>query len=154
MRRPILFVPCSGAKASGRLPAIEKYTGASVWGLLRKDPERFALLRDKAQIVIVSAQYGLLYPHEYIDDYDTTMTPQRVAALTNDHQREKLHRLLKTVSDQAVYVGLPKAYRSLVEVLDVGSLSLCDTHYFAPGSGIGSQRKQLNLWVDAIVPNS
>lgn len=149
--KPILFLPCSGPKAAGRLPAINKYTGKSVWGLLRKCPHRFTRLCKSANIVIVSAKYGLLYPHEYIDDYDATMTPQRLAVLTNDHQQEKLQGILKIASDQAIYVGLPKAYRSLIEGLGGDVLSGCNTRYFAPGSGIGSQRKQLNQWVDAIL---
>lgn len=149
--KPILFLPCSGPKATGRLPAINKYTGKSVWGLLRKCPHRFTRLCKSANIVIVSAKYGLLYPHEYIDDYEATMTPQRLAVLTNNHQREKLQGILKIANGQSVYVGLPKAYRLLIEGLDIGNLSLCNTHYFAPGSGIGSQRRQLNQWVDAIL---
>ena len=150
MNQPILFLPCSGAKAPGLLPAIEKYTGSSVWGLLRKNQERFELLQNKAQLIIVSAQYGLLFPDEVVDDYDTTMTPQRLSELTNDYQRQKLGAILNNVEDESIYVALPKAYRLLIEKLNVCDWSLLNTHFYAPGYGIGNQRKQIKEWVEAI----
>ena len=149
--KPVLFLPCSGAKASGTLPAIEKYTGSSVWGLLKKCPERFATLQIKVQIVIVSAQYGVLYPHEPVDDYDVTMTHQQAAKITNIHQREKLSRILKDAGSGTIYLALPMAYRNFVEDL-VPSLNQNDNvRRFAPGSGIGRQRQQINHWMNKLI---
>ena len=149
--KPVLFLPCSGSKASGILPAIEKYTGSSVWGLLRKCPARFATLQTKVQIVIVSAQYGVLYPHEPINDYDATMTHQQAAKLTNIHQRQKLSHILSKAGSSSIYLALPHAYRKFVEDLAPSLIQNDNVHRFPPGSGIGRQRQQINNWMNELI---
>lgn len=63
----VVLVGCGSAKHEGKLPAGAKYSS-----------NYFGLKRDYAQVIgdywaITSAKYGLVEPHEWVDDYDESV---------------------------------------------------------------------------------
>ena len=149
MKKPALILPCSGPKLPGKLPAIEKYTGSAVWGLLRSSPDDFRLLTERCTIIVISAKYGVLSASDIVDDYDAVLNNERFASLQGQSaQSLKLNRLLASAKE--VYIGLPKQHRAL---LMTWLPFACSGPYttFPLGSGIGKQRSILKQWCQRIL---
>lgn len=151
-RKPVLILPCSASKVAGPQQAILKYTGSSVWKMLRSRPDWPRIQRD-CEIVVVSAEYGVLFSDDVVLDYDRKLDAARVAVLSTSPQQSA--RAASAVTDRpAIYVALPRLYRELFERLAGSSLHGQMVFRFSPGAGIGKQRQQLSQWATDIAQSS
>ena len=149
---PILILPCSGPKLTGPQLAIDKYTGTSVWGLLRSSAD-WERLKYAASIYIVSAEHGLLRWCDTVDDYDTAMTPQRADYLRARPGASRHFRMhcMPLPTRTPIYVALPKSYREVVLHWAGGFKGHPNVHCYPAGAGIGVQRQYLKRWMQEIV---
>jgi hypothetical protein len=104
----LLILACSARKNPETLllPAIERYT-APPFVLVR----RYLKTNHKADvdILILSAEYGLIAADHTIANYDRKMTPERVIELQSPVD-EKLNTVLAEKSYQEVCLGMSKLY--------------------------------------------
>ena len=146
--KPLLVLPCSGPKRPGQLPAIEKYTGKGIWGLLRARQD-WAAIQERINILIVSAQYGLLLPNDIVDDYEQPMTASRQASLSASAKHTRTTRqTLERLNPKEIYIALPKAYRAVFETWIEPLNASVTIHTYSKGAGIGSQRGELTRWLN------
>ena len=78
MRRRLLILACSGAKARtpGAIPAVDRYRPGAYYQMLH------ALPRDAWPVVVIlSAKHGFLSADQPIENYDRRMDAQRAAEL-------------------------------------------------------------------------
>jgi Family of unknown function (DUF6884) len=108
--RRLLILGCSQRKCPNPepLPALERYDGPA-FRVLRK------FLRDspgEAQLVdilVLSAEFGLLSAHQAIPNYDRRMTPQRASELRTQ-VLDDLKHILATGNAQRLFISAPKDY--------------------------------------------
>src|SRR5436305_439444 len=116
----LLVVACSQRKcrATGRIPAIERYDGP-VFRVLRKHLREAP--GDAPTLLILSAKYGLIEGSREISDYDCCLTP----ALAQHLRRPVLDRVRQALWSQrwdCVGVCVGNRYLALLDGL----------HEFAP----------------------
>lgn len=138
MKKNLLIIPCSASKRQDPfpLPAIQRYTGPPYLVLHKaKKEERWP---GQLEVMILSAQYGLIEADEPIDYYDLKMTPDRAVEL-RPSVKAKLEAKLAG-GDYQVWVTLGQIYLSALPALPPG------TRY----SGrlfIGQRCAQLKQWL-------
>ena len=132
------IIACGGEKADRPAPARELYRGQAFRHALRAaELEAEATRRElgvEADVLILSALYGLVSPSDVLRPYDVRMGSESsipTAALAAT-------AILQGVQeDDEIYAMLPKAYRAqLAEAMElVGTRAVQDVYEAAPGVG-------------------
>ena len=141
----LLILACSATKRHdpGLLPAIERYDGPSYRTLRRYlagDPAR----RDALDLLVLSAEFGLIRGERLIPTYDHRMDTQRAISL-RPSVASTLHSQLAERVYEATFVSLGADYLPALRLPEelrpkLGALT------FASG-GIGARLGQLRHWL-------
>ena len=107
--RYLLILACSQRKRpdAGLLPALERYDGVN-FRVIHK-AEREGYLPENLDILILSAQYGVIEADTLIENYDLKMTKQRAKELQTEVSKSLDNFLTKTAYDE-ICVNLGKTY--------------------------------------------
>jgi len=113
----LLVQSCSNRKreASSQLPAMERYDGY-FFRIVKKAIDEGAL-RDDIDIVILSAEFGLLNLDDQIPMYDRQMTSKRAGELRDDAVSSLVSRVQRGDYDTLV-VNMAKQYEKAIEGID------------------------------------
>lgn len=138
----LLVLGCSERKKAepAALPALERYDGV-LFRVFRKWHAQAT--SSDPHIVIISAKHGLLGGSDLILNYNQRVTKARVEQLrceVNAGLREQLNR----TPYQSVFLGLGKAYRSIVDTKLLDQMGLPTEWASGP---IGAQAAQLKDWL-------
>lgn len=130
-------VPCGGTKVAHEAPAAALYTGSLFHHTLKAAvAEAEATKRDlggDAQVLILSALYGLVELGTQLTPYDTKMTD--AYSVPAEVVRAQAEALGITYGDE-VYALCPAAYRTrLAEALAPLGVTVADVYEAAPGVG-------------------
>ncbi len=141
--RLLLLLACSGRKRhdTGTLPALERYEGVNYHVLRKAQRERH--IPPRLDVLILSAEYGILDAQDQIPSYDRLMTPARARELQPDVARALAVRLAKTRYDE-LFIIVGKTYRIALET----AVSLHEhPHVTYAHGGIGEQMAELKHWL-------
>jgi hypothetical protein len=141
--RLLLILACSARKRHdvGMLPALARYDGVN-YRVLRK-AQRETTVPDTLDVLILSAEYGILDAQDQIPDYDRLMTPTHARELQPQVAHSLATRLATRRYDEAFVLG-GKTYRIALETAT--SLHNIPRVAYAQG-GIGEQMAQLKHWL-------
>lgn len=143
--KPVLVLPCSANKAKvTAAPACELYTGAYM-SIMNK--WSWAKITGAFNVFFLSAKYGLVKHDEVLDNYEQKLDLSRLNEFSCDNSlKHRAKELLRATSRQAeAFIMLPKMYAKGLDLLCGDELKLrAHKETFKPGSGIGSQRGQIN----------
>ncbi|MEZ8029258.1 DUF6884 domain-containing protein [Enterovibrio norvegicus] len=144
-QKPILILPCSASKAKvSAAPAYKLYTGA-LMAIMNK--WSWVEITTAFNVFFLSAKYGLVKHNEELNNYDQKLDESCLRDFENDEAlKRSANELLSTTSRHAnTYIMLPKMYAKGLEALCCEELKYrVHKRTFNPGSGIGSQRGQIN----------
>ncbi len=141
----LLLLSCSNSKRpypAEPIPAIERYTG--VFFKVLKKWQREHPTSSSLDVLIISAQFGLLAPETPIPYYDQRMTPARSAALASAIQ-SALQKQLINQQYHRILVNLGRDYLRALEGFD-GLIGAVWT-----SGPIGIRARQLKSWLNEIV---
>ncbi|MDG1752827.1 MAG: hypothetical protein P8I03_14400 [Thalassotalea sp.] len=140
-QKPVLILPCSKAKASIAMEAINLYQGRGYLGIIRTFDQTELL--DAFDVYFLSAKYGLVGAKEIISPYEQVLTNERINVLLNDNSiKSKFANFcVKTHSSIPVYLVAPKKYKKLFS--DLVDNQLLTRQLITSEGGIGYQRSQL-----------
>ena len=135
----LLVQSCSNRKReiSTRLPAMERYDGY-FFRIIKKAIDEGAL-RDDIDIVILSAEFGLLDVDDSIPVYDRQMTSKRAGELREDVISSLVSRV-RTGEYDTLVVNMAKEYEKAIEGID--SQLEIDINRIR-GGGIGAKGRKL-----------
>ncbi|MCS7272596.1 MAG: hypothetical protein NZ550_00415 [Fimbriimonadales bacterium] len=147
----LLVLACSARKRKDAelLPAIERYDGIFYRVLRRWWQHAPASERRILDILILSAEFGLIEAQTLIPYYDRKMTPKRADELA-PKLIATLQKRAQTVDYQEVLLAMGSVYlRALtpVEQWLPHSILLKRT-----SGGIGTQAAQLRAWLHRVLP--
>jgi hypothetical protein len=139
----LLLLSCSSSKLrhpAQLIPAIERYTGIffKVLNKWRREHPK----SNGPDVLIISAQFGLLAPHDRIPHYDQRMTPARALILAPQVQ-SSLQKQLINGQYKSILVNLGRDYLRALEGFDGFRAA-----EWASGP-IGVRAKQLKAWLNA-----
>lgn len=135
----LLIQSCSNRKreASSRIPALERYDGY-FFRIIKKAMSEGAL-RDDIDIVILSAEFGLIDLDDPIPMYDRQMTSKRAEELRDDVLSSLASRV-RTDGYETVVVNMANEYEKAIEGID-SQLDI-DVSRIS-GRGIGAKGRKL-----------
>ena len=112
----LLIQGCSNKKQDtvAKLPAIDIYDGY-FYRIIEK-ATRTGVLRDSVDILILSAEHGILEPETPIYSYDRRMTEQRAKEL-NEQVLQQLQHKLTCNTYERVWVNLGSDYQPAINGL-------------------------------------
>lgn len=141
MGRYLLILACSDEKKKdpGLLPAIERYDGY-FFKIIKKMMRR-GEFPSSVDILILSAEYGLIEPNTPIKYYDRRMNKQRAMEL-RPKVMEKLREIVKGYDE--VFVCLGKDYLECIKGIE----NFANVKY-ANGK-IGEKGRELKEWLKSI----
>jgi cytoplasmic iron level regulating protein YaaA (DUF328/UPF0246 family) len=141
--RRLLILSCSRRKRpdADLMPALERYDGGG-FRVLRK-LQRTNKLPTSLDVMILSAQYGLISAATSIAWYDQKMTPQRASELRQDVSQRLRDRLAETPYTE-IFMLLGETYR---EALDIAIFTDVKSRIIFSQGGIGQQLRQLKNWL-------
>ena len=141
--RRLLILGCSMTKnhQSGKIPAIERYTGV-YYQTLHAQPG------PRPEIVILSAEFGFIGPSTQIPDYDRRMDQVRAAELLPGASL-RLGAILRQEEYDEVLIAAGKEYRDVIMPALKGCMGAKFHKVGYAKGGIGTQRKQLKEWLAA-----
>jgi hypothetical protein len=144
-RRRLLVVSCSERKRDdpNPLPALDRYDGVNFRVI--KKAMREGRWPQGLDLLILSAEHGLIDPGQLIGPYDRRMTPQRVADLASKVGEVLRRRFRRTAYDE-IFVNAGKDYLpalTFLEELDNARLVV----RYAEG-GIGQKMAAMKRWID------
>jgi cytoplasmic iron level regulating protein YaaA (DUF328/UPF0246 family) len=102
-------------------------------------------------VLILSAKYGLIKPHELIDNYDLQMTRERAVMLQPTVSAE-LDKHLGQTEYRELFVNLGKNY--LLAIADSKELSNAARRLYVAAGGIGKKASQMRTWLRACASKS
>lgn len=143
MKCHLLIISCSNRKRydPGVLPAIERYDGPcyrSIRKLLRNQQLTIA-----ADIVILSAKHGLLYPSTLIENYDQEMSRETLQNLMPVVTRD-LRQMLEDNHYDTIFINLGGRYLPLISSV----LKDIEPKKVSIAAGpIGKRQQQMNNWL-------
>ncbi len=142
--RYLLIISCSKRKkrASGLLPAMERYDGISY--LILKKAKRKGYLPKNLDLLIISAKYGLIEADSLIEDYDLLMTEKRAKQLKN-LVAPMLAEKVKLIKYNEIFLNIGKTYKMALEGWD-SDIRRDSSIIFASGS-IGKKSSQMLRWL-------
>ncbi len=143
-RRPLLLIACSRRKAAGvrRGPAWDVYDGA-LYRVLKKLFREHPSTASVAEILIVSAKYGVVWADEPITTYDVRLTPA-LARRRGDFWAERLRQAVARQRFSAIHVNLGRDYLKVLP--DLVSMFRGAPLEWTSG-GIGSRCAQTRRWL-------
>jgi len=141
-RRRLLVMGCSDKKNSvnGFVPAINLYNGPNY--LTLKKLKRLNKFPWDVQIVIISAKYGMIFPDQWIENYDQKMTITRADELKKGLKR-KLEKYLVEKEFDECFINLGKKYMRSIEAVQFPS----DIRKFEAKGKIGEKRSEMLKWL-------
>ena len=142
----LLIIGCSQRKVKTPEPlaAIDRYDGP-VYRTLRK-MRRDGYTYPNLDCCIISAEYGIVIPHQMIPDYDRRMPPERADVLTEGIQAWLRHCLFtKGKGYSEVFLNLGKTYMRTLDGFHWGLIPTLE----ATG-GIGQKTQQMKAWLERI----
>lgn len=147
MKNYLLLISCSQRKADTTKPiyAMYRYDGPT-YRTLRK-LRREGRFLDTVDVLIISAEYGLIGLRESLRNYDRKMTRERASEL-RPHIQERLKKIIEVQQYSQVFINLGKTYMRTLEGFDWGLLSTLE----ATG-GIGTKTAQMKAWLERIADN-
>ena len=112
----LLIQGCSDTKRDpeAKLPAIDLYDGY-FYRIIDK-AARTGTLRDAVDILILSAEHGILDPDTPIQAYDRRMTEQRAREL-NENVVTQLQQILSRSTYERIWVNLGTDYQPAIDGL-------------------------------------
>lgn len=138
-RTTYYVVPCSGEKVDQAAPAADLYQGQTFRYVT---PRVQALADDEgAQVLILSAKYGLVRPEQIIEPYDQCMgapgsiTRDQLAAQVCDLDGDAHGAIFYAFLPRAYYVALDRAVQHACDVHDDDFATVQDVYEAAPGVG-------------------
>ncbi len=146
MSHGLVMMACSGSKLSREAPAIDLYQGVMFQTLrTHRCPE------DDLDVVIVSAEHGLLADNDVVEPYDRQMDDARAAELIAAGFPEDFY--FEGEPYDAVMLAGGEAYRkvmrSYVEAMKEFGAIAPDAIIEETTGGIGDQRAQLGSFLAA-----
>jgi hypothetical protein len=141
--RLLMILACSARKRhdQGTLPALARYDGVN-YRVLRK-AQREKRVPDTLDVLILSAEYGILDAQDQIPNYDRLMTPTRAREL-QPHVARALAARLAAARYEEVFIVVGKTYRIALETAE--GVHDADRVIYACG-GIGEQMSELKQWL-------
>lgn len=148
--RRLLVLSCSATKLKDEQPiaAMHRYDGPAFrvvrkWQACQEQSAQIAA----TDILILSAEFGLIGPNERIPDYDRRMTRERARELAPAVQQALQHQIHNRPYSE-VFFNLGQTYQ-----LTLGSVAaaLPINTTFAR-SGIGKRLRQLKTWLYCAAP--
>lgn len=149
--RRLLVLSCSATKLKDQHPiaAMHRYDGPAFrvvrkWQACQEQSAQIAA----TDILILSAEFGLIGPNERIPDYNRRMTRERARELAPAVQQALQHQIHNRPYSE-VFFNLGQTYQ-----LTLGSVAaaLPITTTFAR-SGIGKRLQQLKTWLYRAAPD-
>jgi len=139
--KQLLVLACSARKHGNLevMPAIERYDGVA-FRMLKKTPYD----TDNVDIMILSAKYGLLYPSQYIPDYNLKMRSDIVPKL-KPQVHQVMAEALQRMRYDIVVLSMSQLYTTVFDQFVWPSTT---TVYFVPG-GIGVKLGFTKRWLVA-----
>ena len=147
-RKYLLIIPCSKRKVltlGCKIPAIDLYDGP-FYRILRKFFRQHNVFQ-YIDILILSAKYGFIRPHDLISTYDEGMTPRKAKEISSGIYNF-LKALLNKEQYQEIFINLGKTYALAL----INSEELFNQHnvFFVKGQ-IGERMHQLKNWLQKVV---
>lgn len=141
--RLLLILACSGRKRhdTDTLPALERYEGVN-YHVLRK-AQREGRVPQALDVLILSAEYGILDAADQIPHYDRLMTPARARELQSEVAHALALRLAQTEYEE-IFISVGKTYRI---ALETATRLLTHPHVTYAHGGIGEQMAELKHWL-------
>lgn len=154
--KPLLIIGCSDAKLDVEAEAFDLYQGG-IFKMLRANLENPL---DHFDILIVSAEHGLISARDMIAPYNTRMCsrtkPNEIAAFATLHGTKAL-KTIRSYADKEtdVFVALSNDYLAAFEAILEGKkesvLSGFKSHYISEGHrGIGDLRGRLKRVINTV----
>jgi len=137
----LLLLACSARKRdepSTPIPAIERYDGV-FFRVLRKWLR--GTIKPNLDVLIVSAQFGLIDCTTPIPDYDRRMTPGRALELASNVKAD-FRSFTAQRRYRRIFVNLGEDYRPAV-----GGVKDLDNAVWAEGA-IGKRARQMKRWLE------
>jgi cytoplasmic iron level regulating protein YaaA (DUF328/UPF0246 family) len=136
----LLIISCSARKfqTAGPTPALDVYDGGT-YRVIRK-LQRSGHLDPAVEIIIISALYGCLRPHDRIVTYDLMLKGDFDPQLRRKVEKRVKDELKKNWSE--VYVDLGAKYRALIS----GALDETTNNILFANGRIGQRLRLLKLW--------
>ena len=146
MGRQLLILACSKEKKKvpGKIPAIERYEG--FFFKIAKKMMREGKFPSSVDILIISAKYGLLKPHELIENYDLKMDKRRAMELKGEILRELKEEIEKNNYDE-IFVCVGKEY-----IMSIKGIERFARVVYAEGR-IGEKGRELRRWLEKKRPS-
>lgn len=145
VKRQLLVIACSATKRPDPepLPALERYMG-STYRTIRRIKAR-GEWPETVDLLILSAEFGLIGPDEQIPNYDRMMTVNRATRLSR-RVGERLRAQLARAEYEEIFVDLGLMYQlALPEKVE----TLGPRVRFAEGR-IGEKHHQLIEWLQSL----
>lgn len=135
----LLVQSCSATKerVESPVPALDLYDG--YFFKIIKKAMRTNTFRPELDILIISAEHGVIDPEDKISYYDRRMNFDRASEL-NDEIVSTLSNNITENSHHKVWINLGKDYSPAIDGLEAAVET--PVHYIE-GSGIGNKGKQL-----------
>jgi hypothetical protein len=145
-QKRLLVMACSARKFQSpeMLPAIERYDGI-LFRVLKRWMHRNDSYPTWLDIVILSAEYGLISPEIPIPYYDRKMDRARAIELAPNVVAQLAQRTLAEPYKE-VFLALGRLYRRAVEPIHTWLPS--ETRLIVPSGGIGAIASQLKKWLE------
>jgi cytoplasmic iron level regulating protein YaaA (DUF328/UPF0246 family) len=113
--KKLLIIPCSKTKNSFAyipevgFPAWHYYDGG-IFRVIKNRIQRNEWPHKDVEVLILSAEYGLMHANQHITPYDRLMTPQRARELRSD-VKSTLSLWVKHFSVNELFICLGKTYK-------------------------------------------
>ena len=149
MKRSLLIISCSDSKdgAPGLLPAYKRYKGQYYITLCKACREGY--FPENLDILIISAEYGLLRWDEPIKCYNQKMCSERANELRPSIEK-KLKAFLNEKDYDQLFIALSQVYRSTLEGFNL------DKYFRVVKEGDnnrGKKRRDTIAWIKELFEN-
>lgn len=145
-KRYLLLLGCSQTKrhTSGLIPAIERYDGVNYRVLAKA--RREGRIPTALDVLILSAEHGLIPAGKPIADYERRMTGSRADALRSNVSA-LLEQILSRTSYREVFVNMGMTYR---RALDEGIVREHAPILRIASGGIGMKMSAMRQWLATV----
>ncbi|MCS6923799.1 MAG: hypothetical protein NZM10_05415 [Fimbriimonadales bacterium] len=148
--RRLLLIACSARKRvdAGLLPAMERYDGIFYRVVRRWQQHASPELRRRTDILILSAEFGLLEASTPIPYYDRKMDSAR-ARFLQPRVVDALRKRMVGGGYGEIFLAVGRLYRNALEPLE--SWVPPEATLLSVSGGIGKQAQQLRDWLQATI---
>lgn len=148
----LLIVACSKRKRARAAAALELYDGMTYRVLKRRN--RAGFLRRATEVLILSAEHGLIAPTEVIAPYDRKMDEARAHELAGGRPRERARALVRGLPGwphKEVFCCGGAHYRSVIQAYEAAGLFGRAGVAYSCGV-LGEQLAQLKRFLEGRAP--